>query len=164
MRLIRSTVGWTLMMGILGLMTTPAVRAGGLKPDTANWDNLKAVTPGVKVQIVLNSKKSYLGEFRNASDAAMVVRLEAGDQNFSREEVLRVSTKGKSHRLRNSLIGFGVGAGVGLGVGAAADHACKSCILPSLGKEALTPVGAIAGAVVGVALPTGRWQDVYRAR
>jgi len=112
----------------------------------------------------VNSKKSYVGEFRTASDAAIVVRLEAGDQNFSREEVLRVSTKGKSHRLRNTLIGFGVGAGAGLGVGAAADHACGSCILPSLGKEVLTPLGAIVGAVVGVALPTGRWQEVYRAR
>jgi hypothetical protein len=53
-----STARWTVVLGILGLMTRPAVRAAGVKPDTTNWANLKAVTPGVKVRIVLNNKSS----------------------------------------------------------------------------------------------------------
>jgi hypothetical protein len=152
------------MIGLLSLMAVPALQAAGPKPNTAIWDNLKTVTPGAKIQIVLKDQKSYVGKFQTASDAAIVVRLETGDQTFSRQDVLRVSTKGKSHRLRNALIGFGVGAGVGLGLGAAGDSSCGgNCFFPKLGEEVFTPVGAIIGAGVGAALPTGRWHEVYRA-
>jgi hypothetical protein len=34
---------------------------------------------------------------------------------------------------------------------------------PYFGKVVLTPLGAIIGTVVGVALPTGGWREVYRA-
>jgi len=37
-------------------------------------------------------------------------------------------------------------------------------MFPNLGKEVLTPLGALAGAVVGALIPTGGWHDVYRAR
>lgn len=165
---------WTgclgVMIGVLSL-TAPALQAAGAKPDSANWDNLKTVTPGERIQIVLNDVKSYQGEFQTVSDEAIVVRLETGDQTFARQNVLRVSTKGESHRWRNAGIGAAVGAGAGLGIGAAAD-AGNNCgasrgfgpCFPNVGKEVLTPLGGIIGAVVGVVLPTGGWHDVYRAR
>jgi hypothetical protein len=34
---------------------------------------------------------------------------------------------------------------------------------PNGGKAVLTPLGAIIGAVVGVAIPSGGWHDIYRA-
>ncbi len=166
MRHRNSTGGLKVMIWLLGLMTAPVLQAGGPKPYTANWDNLKTLTPGEKIQMVLKDKKSYLGRLHTASDEAIVVRLETGNQTFSRQDVWRVSTKAESHRLRNILIGAGVGAGVGLGVGAAGDNACKqNCIGfgSGLAKKAFTPAGAIVGAAVGAALPTGRWHDVYRA-
>jgi hypothetical protein len=133
----------------------------------ANWDNLKQLTPGAEIKIVLNDVKSCQGQFASANDGAIVVRLGAGDQTFVRQNVLRVSVKGESRRRRNALIGAAVGAGVGLGIGAGVD-ASQKCGLgpcfPNLGIEVLTPVGAITGALVGAALPARGWRDVYRAR
>jgi hypothetical protein len=152
------------MIWLLASMAAPALQAGGPKPYATNWDNLKTLMSGEKTKVVLKDKKSYLGKFQTASDEAIVLRMETDDQAFSRQDVLRVSTKGKSHRLRNALIGAGVGTGVGLGVGAAADSGCnQSCWFPGLGKKAFTPMGGIIGAAAGAALPTGRWHDVYRA-
>jgi len=159
----RNRIGcWTLVIVIL--MALPALQAAEPKPPTANWDNLRTVTPGAQVQVVLNNVKSYRGQFQSVSDEALVVRLETGGQTFSRHDVLRVSAKGESRRLRNALIGAGVGAGIGLGVGAAADSGCgRNCIVQS-GKAIFTPLGGMIGAVAGAALPTGRWHDAYRAQ
>lgn len=134
----------------------------------ANWDILKHLTPGAEIKVVLNDVKSYQGKFQNLSDEAIVVRLGEGEQTFARQNVLRVSVKGESHRRRNALIGATVGAGAGLGAGAAAD-ASQKCggfapCFRDAGKEVLTPLGAIAGAVVGAVLPPRGWRDLYRAR
>ena len=82
--------------------------------------------------------------------------------------IASVSTKGRNHRLRNALIGFGGGAGVGLIAGTASDSGCpkNGCfrVGKNLGKEVLTPLGALIGVTVGALLPTGGWRDVYRAK
>ena len=73
--------------------------------------------------------------------------------------MLRVSTKGKSHRTRNALIGAAVGFGAGLGTGTA--------VATSRGREypqnRYTEYGAMVGAglarvgvLVGAALPSQR--------
>jgi hypothetical protein len=128
-----------------------------------NWDNLKRLAPGDDIRIVLNDKKSYKAKFQSVSDEAIVVRLATGDQAIERQSVLRVSTKGASHRTRNALIGAGVGAGVGAAGFGICDY---REVIPCGGEGAaigavfVAPFGAAAGALV----PTGRWHDVYRGR
>ncbi|MGH9378554.1 MAG: hypothetical protein ACRD1I_07125 [Terriglobia bacterium] len=136
------------------------------RADIANWNNLKQLAPGAEIKIVLNNKKSYRGSFQSVSDEAIVVRLRKIAQTFSRQEVFRVSTKGKSHRLRNTLIGAGVGAGAGFAFGAAADAGDFSFHFASgnSGKEIFIPSFAVVGAIVGAALPARRWRSLYRAR
>ena len=34
----------------------------------------------------------------------------------------------------------------------------------NLGKEVITPLGALIGTIVGVSWPTGRWHEIYRAK
>jgi hypothetical protein len=53
-----------------------------------------------------------------------------------------------------------------LAIGAAGDSTCHSdCFVGNnIGKEVLTPVGAIVGTIVGVAWPTGGWHEVYRSK
>ena len=111
MRRKSSTGSSIVMIWLFGLMTAPALPAAGPKPYTATWDNLTTVTPSTKMHIVLKDKKSYLGKYQTANDNTIVIRLETGDQTFSRQDVLRVSTKGESHRLRNTLIGASVRSG-----------------------------------------------------
>lgn len=152
----------------LGMATSPAL--GDDNKNQAAWDKLKQLSAGQEIQVVQNGAKSTTGNFRSVTDEAMVVSLATGEQTISRQSILRVSSKGQGHRKRNALIGAGIGAGAGLGIGAAIDsrESCASCwfgpFLPNLGKEIFTPLGAVAGAIVGAVLPTGGWHEIYRAR
>jgi hypothetical protein len=92
----------------------------------------------------------------------MVVRLGSGEQTFSRDSVLRVSTKGQSHRLRNAAIGAAVGVGVGFA--AAAGSSRNDQEAQAIGYAVIPPFAGGAGAAVGAILPTGGWHDIYRAR
>jgi hypothetical protein len=127
-----------------------------------NWDNLKRLAPGDDVRIVLNDAKSYRAKFQSVSNAAIVVRLVTGEQTFTRENVLRVSTKGQSHRLRNAALGAGIG--VGLGFAVAAGTSRNDSEAQAIGYAVIPPFMGAVGAGVGAFLPTGGWHDVYRAR
>jgi len=145
-----------LMLGSIGIA---AVHAQEAKSPQANWENLKQLAPGQQIRIVLNDAKSYEAKFQNVTDDGVVVRLATSEQTFPRQSVLRVSTKHRSHRLRNALIGAGAGVGTALGIDAAA---CPDC---TTGTWAGDTVGCgLLGAAVGALVPTGRWYDVYRAR
>jgi len=129
----------------------------------SSWDNLSQMKDGQKVRIVLNGAKAYTGEFRSVNETGIVVRGEAGEQVFDRQNVRRVSTKGISHRGRNALIGAAVAGGIGAVGGGACDY---REVIPCGGTGAAM-IGAISagwGAVVGALIPTGRWHDVYRAQ
>jgi hypothetical protein len=166
MKRMKTIVCLGVMVLILGMSSYGGVDTA---PSQAKWDNLKQLSVGQEIQVVQNDTKSIRGSFRSFNDAAIVIGLAAGEQTINRQSILRVSSKGQGHRLRNALIGAGVGAGTGLGVGAAMDSH-KPCtgfcvnILPNGGKEIGTPLGAIGGALVGAALPTGGWHEIYRAR
>ena len=125
-----------------------------------NWDNLRELTPGQQVRIVLNDAKSYEGKFQGLSDDAIVVRLKTEDQTFERQNVLRVSRKRRPHRGRNALIGAGAGVVTLLTYDATG---CQDCNQAT--KIGDTAVGALLGAAVGALVPTGvGWHDLYRAR
>ena len=154
-----------------GTVTGLPLRAAAPGAPIASWDNLQNLRPGQEIRVVLNDAKSYQGEFGSLSDGGLTLRQAAGEQTFARQDILRISSKAEKRRMRNALIGAGVGAGAGLGIGAAGDHS-QNCSQPgalgpcfkNLGKEVLTPLGALGGAVVGAVTPTGGWHDVYRAR
>lgn len=156
----------TIVLLLLGLFGAASLLAGEPQPE-ANWDNLKHIAAGDDVQVVLGDAKSFDAKFQTYSDSAIIVRTISGEQTFSREDVLRVSAKGKSHRTRNTIIGAGIGFGAGLGTGAAVAASQRS----EYPQNRYTEVGAIAGvalaaagAGVGALLPTGGWHVVYRAR
>jgi hypothetical protein len=121
----------------------------------SDWEKLKQLNRGLTIKINLNDAKSYRGELRGSSDEEILVRLISGETTFARQNIRRVSVKGESHRLRNTLLGAGLGAGFGLGVAGG---------LGGWGRV----VGAIffvpPGAGVGAIIPTGRWHEVYRSR
>ena len=154
------TIGMTVLM--LASIGISAVYAKEAKSPQANWDNLKGLAPGDEIRIVLNDAKSYKAKFQSVSDEAIVVRLVTGEQTFTRESVLRVSTKGKSHRLRNAALGAAIG--VGLGAIMAASTSRNDSEAQAIGWVVVPPFMGAAGAGVGAFLPTGGWHDVYRAR
>lgn len=135
---------------------------GMAQPTKDTWDNLRRLASGQQIRIVLNGAKSYSGQFESVSNDGLTVRTGAGEQPFERQNVLRVSTKGESHRLRNSLLDLGVGVGVGAAIaagGTSNDSEARAIVMP-IGVL----VGAGAGAGGGAAIPTRGWYDVYGAR
>lgn len=147
------------------------VLSGFLLPaqTSGNWDAVRQFAAGQAIRVSMAGGRSAQGTFMSATDSELLVSTAKAQETVARADVTRVATKGKNHRVRNAAIGLAVGAGAGLGVGAIADHAssCKStgtlCLnFPNLGKEVLTPVGAIVGLIVGAVIPSGNWHDVYR--
>ena len=141
---------------------------GLAQPLQNDWDNLRQLAPGRQIQIVLNDAESYTGQFQSASDERLVVRTGGTDQTFERQNILRVSTRGKRHRGRNALIGLAVGASAGvivavaspeLGTGKCAQGSCVDAGTVSM----VGFLGGSLGAGLGAAIPTGGWHDVYRA-
>jgi hypothetical protein len=160
-------IGMTVLM--LGFIGIASVNGAEPKSTQANWESLKQLAPGQEVRVVLNDAKSYGGQFQSVSDDGIVLRLGKDSQTFERQNVLRVSTRGKSHRGRNALIGLAVGAGAGVVVGVASPElgqgkcAQGSCV--DAGTVSMVGFwGGVLGAGLGAAIPTGGWHDVYRAR
>jgi hypothetical protein len=166
MRRAKSVFCLGLLFLFLGIAAGIALGEDGA--NQAAWNNLKQLSAGQEIQVVQDGAKSSRGSYRSFTDDAIVMSTAGGEQTISRQGVVRVSSKGKRHRMRNALIGAGVGAGAGLGIGAGLDSAdkCANClkILPNGGKEIATPLGAIAGAIVGAVIPSGGWHEIYRAR
>jgi hypothetical protein len=132
------------------------------------WNNLKHLAAGDEVRVVLNDGKSYAAKFQGFSDEAIVVRAFAGEQTFSRQDVLRVSARKESHRMRNAIIGTAAGCGAGLGIAAGYAASQRKEWPQNHYFEVLGPIlGAGfggAGGGLAAALSKGGWHDVYRAR
>lgn len=132
--------------------------------DWASLGHTPALFAGAEIEVRADNKR-YRGQFQAAGDDALVMIVANSEQRLPRATVSRVSVKKPGHRLRNMLIGLGAGAAGGLILGTVADARCTGkCIegTTPLGKEVGTPLGLLIGAVIGVALPTGGWREVYR--
>jgi len=169
-----SPPGFLVLALLAACFSTGTASGQDSKGRSSSWDNLKSLTPGQEIRVVMNNVKSYQGEFESLSDEGITLRQAAGEQTLARKDVLRVSRKGQGHRSRNTVIGTAVGAGVGLGLGVAHYLRPRNCTLGPLFNcegpsnldlaKILTPVGGLTGAAIGAVVPTGGWHDVYRAR
>ncbi len=134
--------------------------------DQTSWTNLSTLLPGQKIQVIETNSKKHSGTFVSFSEAAIVYQDTAGGQTVPRQEVRRVKLMENNHRLRNIVVGGLVGAGIGAAIGAGVFHGCTpnpsaqfpNCVGVSISKgegvAILAPVGFLAGAVVGVLIPS----------
>jgi hypothetical protein len=164
-----------LVLALLGACFSTGTASGqDSKGRSSSWDILKSLTPGQEIRLVMNNLKSYQGKFKSLSDGGITLQQAAGEQTLARKDVLRVSRKiGQNHQVRNVLIGTVVGAGAGLVIGLTPYFVQRNCTLgPDFNcgyppnphrAEILTPVGGLAGTIIGGLVPTGGWHDVYRA-
>ena len=155
----------TPFLPLLLVTLAPAIAA----QTPGGWDNVKLVPAGQEIRVTLNDGRKLNGKLQSATDDALLIATSKSPETLSRSTVARVSAKGKNHRLRNVLIGFGAGAGTGLIVGAIGDSRCSNTSFncfpdKNFGKEALPPLGALIGAIIGLVLPTGGYHDVYRVK
>jgi hypothetical protein len=137
----------------------------------STWERVKALAPGTEIRVASATAKTIQGALESVTDSELVVLKQgSGPQSFPRERIVRVSVRGKDHRLRNALIGLGVGTAVGLGVGYGIGHAqannCSNkggwfCGLDEGAGIAVGGVGGlVGGTLTGVFWHTG-WRELY---
>ena len=127
----------------------------------SNWENLRSLRAGQKVEVFLNDLRSQRGEFLEVSHDAVSLKVENDTLRIPREQVLRVSTREKSKRLRNILIGAAIGTAAGFGAGAWVDSRASESG-ENLGRFIGFLAGVGGGAGIGAAIPGN--QTIYRAR
>jgi len=167
MKPTRSTVRRATLVLWLGLATTTGLQGADPSKDRSDWGNLKQLSSGQQIEVVLNDAKSYRGRFKSVSQDILIVRSETGEQSFDRNSVLQVSAKAGSHRLRNAILGGVIGIAAGAGIGAATGKSCTNCfkkINEAVGAGAGAIIGLGASAGVGAALPAAAWRTVYRVQ
>ncbi len=130
----------------------------------SSWANVSQLAPGTEIRVDLSGGKTLRGFLQKATPDSLAINATTSQQTLSRTDIRRVQVKRNGHRGRNTLIGLAIGAVGGLAVGAGIDHGNHTGWFSDFGKAALTPLGAIIGTVVGVAIPTGGWHEIYRAR
>ena len=125
-----------------------------------NWDNLKQLRPGQKIEVVDSSMKTLKGAFVSFSDEAISLQAGKGEESVERAKVVRVSVRDNSHRVRNMLLGSGILGGIAVAAtavpliaGSNEGNSCPVCV-------AVIVAGFGGGAAAG-AIPGSR--TVFRA-
>ncbi len=173
------------LLGLVVLFLAPALASGqtGNAPDRlwaaqpqaaadeTGWSNLQQLRVGQKIEVVDTNLKKYKGTFLSFSEEAISLRVKKQEVAVQREDVFRVSLRGKSKRLRNVLIGMAIGAGAGAALAAAENSrtcgnqplvSCFDLDFGAITYAVLVPVGGAVGAGIGAAFPG--YQTIYRAK
>jgi hypothetical protein len=130
---------------------------------SANWANLNSLARGSEIRVSLVDGRIIRGFLQSVTSDSLAINAATSQETLLRKDVKRVQLKRQGHRGRNTLIGLAVGAAGGLAAGAGADRSRADSWFPNAGKQILTPTGMVIGTVVGVAIPTGGWRQIYRA-
>ncbi len=126
------------------------------------WEHVTGLSAGTEIRVTLDGR-TLRGFLQGATPDTLAINATTSQETLARQDIRRVQWKRPGHRGRNTLIGLAAGASGGLIAGAALDATSNDDWFRNVGKVILTPFGAIVGTVVGVAFPTGRWREVYRA-
>jgi hypothetical protein len=97
---------------LLSVILVPVL--GMAQSSQSNWDSLKQLGPGEKIEVVARSVESLRGPFVSVSEEAITLRVGKSQESINRAQVVRVSIRDTLHRTRNMLIGVAVGVGAGL--------------------------------------------------
>ena len=152
------------LLALLAAVLAATAAAQQAKP-IANWVNLNQLVAGSEIRVTLATGKTMRGFVQRVTPESLTINATTSQETLSRQDIRRVALKRPGHRGRNTLIGLAIGTGAGLAVGAGVDSQSRGQydLFPNSGKAVLSPLGALVGTVIGVALPTGGWREVYRA-
>ncbi len=101
-------------MAVIGIfLLTQSTGLLAREPAEQPWENLKQLKVGDEIQVVQMNVKSLQGTFLGVSEEVISLRVKENEVALPRADVLRVSLREKSKRLRNTLIGLGAGSAAG---------------------------------------------------
>jgi hypothetical protein len=115
--------------------------------DKSQWDNLKKLKPGQKIQVMEIGAIAREGKFKQLSQDEITLEVKNTVVIIPRDDVSRVVLK--KSKTPGILIGLGIGAAIGLGaMGGAEDEGAY------IGALVALPILAGGGAGVGALIPT----------
>lgn len=152
---------WILPM----LMAIFSVSLQAQQQGKQSWDNLNRLQAGQKIQVVQMDMKSLEGRFLGFTDEMISLRVKKDEIAVPREEVVRVSLRGKGKRGLSALVGAGLGAALGAIIGRAGVSGPTQAGETELVTWGGAIIGAGAGAGVGAAVPfIGGYETIYRVK
>jgi len=132
-----------------------------------SWDNLSILRVGEKIQVVDQKLKSLTGTFVGVTEEAISLQVGEAPVTVQRVDVLRVTSRERTQRRRNALIGLAIGAAAGaVGQVIWLERATTGPVY--YGGEGAAQIAAAAilgggiGAGIGAAFPSHR--TIYRAK
>ena len=156
---LKRALNFGLLISILGLTISAPLGAADRRAEEGNWDNLKQLRVGQKIEVIDMNLKTLKGTFTALSDEAISFRTRKGEVSVGRADVFRVTDREHTRRGRNALIGAAI---LGGGVAALALPFSSSNAGNAGGLAGVIAAFAGAGAGLGAAVPS--YQTIYRAR
>ena len=125
------------------------------------WSRVEQLPRGADIQVVADSGASYRGHVSSVDARFIHLSLSTRSIDLDRAHVRRVLlNRGTHHKRRNATVGFLLGGIAGVGVHqAACGSTGPSC---SESSPAGFYPGAVGGMIVGLAVPSGDWETIYR--
>ena len=152
---------WMAVIVFLLSLTGPSALAAK-EPNEQSWENLKELKVGHEIQVVQINVKSLKGTFLGVSEEAISLRVKKNEVAIPRADVFRVTSRERSRRVRNALIGTAIGLGVGIGVGLWALVATGGSDDPGVIIYPAMAIGGGLGGGAGAALASH--PTIYRAK
>jgi len=153
-----------LLLAILTLTVIPLLPCARAGEDS--WDNLRILRVGEKIQVVDQKLKSFTGTFVGVAEEAISFQVGRDPVTVQRPDVLRVTSRERTRRGRNALIGLGIGAAAGVaGMVIALEKSTTGPVYYDGEGAAWLAAGAVwgggVGAGVGAAFPSH--PTIYRS-
>ena len=127
-----------------------------------SWDRLRELRTGEPVSVVRQDFKRVDGTFSALADDAITLESDGRQVGIARDDVYRVTSRARSKRLRNALIGAGIGAGLGLVLDRTVGEYLRNETGLSSGTQALLWITPIA-AGAGLGATQASYPTLYRA-
>jgi hypothetical protein len=160
---IRRIKNMLFLLSILGMATVCMAANPPTEPQDPgkDWEHLRQPSQNIILKVVVKGAGAIQGEWLSADETSLTLMWNGAQRRIGREEVIEVYQLQSKSRGKRALIGAAIGVGSGLGAGAIVDSKTHDNWFPNIGKQVLTPTGAIVGAIIGAVLPARYWQKIY---
>lgn len=127
----------------------------------ADWDAMRQIPAGQKIEITTRDGLHTRGTFVSSSGDAAVIHEGSAERSVPRAEVRRVRVYDSGRRLRRGLLWTAVGAGVGAVGGAAA---CPGCPNEGSGYKFIGPGIAIGAGIGALGFLSSPYKTIYKSK
>jgi hypothetical protein len=128
---------------MLALLFLPS---GAFAQGATNWENVRAVPVGDKLEVEFRNGKRQQGKLAEFSDAGLTLQIGKKTEAIPRDNVRKIHRLTGTPAGKTTLIGAASGAAGGALLGATSNGCSRNCFV---GRGASTALGAVFGGGIG---------------